>query len=314
MNAPSFYVRDVPIYGNTVLAPMSGYSDLPFRSICRSLGSAMSYTEFVAAPGLLRNIPSLYRKLLFTPAERPIVFQIYGAREDELVEAALRIQELQPDIIDINMGCWSPAVADNGAGAGLLCDPSKIGHIFARLTQALEVPVTGKIRLGWDDSSLNHRLVARILAENGASLIAVHGRTKAQAYKGNANWQAIAEVCQTVSIPVLGNGDVKSPADITRMMAETGCQGVMIGRAAIGNPWIFAHKEREQVTPAERAEMLIRHMTLAIEYYGAELGFDLFQRHATKYISGFAGAAHLRASLANAKNPSGVLYELTAFA
>jgi nifR3 family TIM-barrel protein len=185
-----------------------------------------------------------WQKLKFHPTERPMTFQIYGHDEDRLVETAVRLQEFGPDIIDINMGCCVKDIAGRGAGSGMLCQPDKIARVFTRLSRLLRIPVTGKIRLGWDDSSRNHTTIAKILEDSGASLIAVHGRTKAQAFKGEADWDAIAEVKQTVSLPVIGNGDVRTVADITRIKAHTGCDGVMIGRAAIGNPWVFARKDR----------------------------------------------------------------------
>ncbi len=306
MNTPNFHVRDIPIYGDAILAPMSGYSDLPFRSITRELGSAMSYTEFVPAPGLLKEIETLYRKLLYTESERPIVFQIYGANVQELVDAAQRIEQLGPDIIDLNMGCWAPKVAENGSGAGLLRDPQKIGQIFRELNKAVSIPVTGKIRLGWDNDSLNYLDVCKILEDNGAALIAVHGRTKHQAYRGNANWDAIAEIKQAVSVPVIGNGDVKTPGDIQRMKAHTGVDGVMIARAAIGNPWIFQHKEREDISYEARADMLRKHMQLSIDYYGADTGFRLFKRHAVKYVYGTHGASRMREALCDVETPADV--------
>ncbi len=306
MTTPNFYVRDIPIVGDAILAPMSGYSDLPFRSITRELGSAMSYTEFVPAPGLLKEIETLYRKLLYTEAERPIVFQIYGANVKELVDAALRIEQLGPDIIDLNMGCWAPKVAENGSGAGLLRDPQKIGQIFRELNKALSIPVTGKIRLGWDSDSLNYLDVCKILEDNGAALIAVHGRTKHQAYRGKANWDAIAEIKQAVSVPVIGNGDVKNPTDIQRMKDHTGVDGVMIARAAIGNPWIFQHKEREDITYEARADMLRKHMQLSIDYYGEDTGFRLFKRHAVKYVYGTHGASRMREALCDVQTPADV--------
>jgi len=179
----------------------------------------------------------------------------------------------------------------------MLRQPDKIARVFARLARDLRVPVTGKIRLGWDDQSRNHVAVAKVLEDNGASLIAVHGRTKAQAYKGNADWDAIAEVKQAVSIPVLGNGDVRSVADIARIKAHTRCDGVMIGRGAIGNPWIFARKDREQVTIAEKIALMRRHLSLNLDLYGESLGLILFRKHAARYIAGMSGEAELRVPL-----------------
>src|SRR3972149_2767308 len=286
---------------------MDGFSDLPFRSICRELGSAMSYTEFVSVDELLGNVKRAARKLKFDPSERPMTVQIYGHDEERLVEVAKRVEQLGPDIIDLNMGCWVNSVSGRGAGAGLLRDPEKIGRIFARLTRTLRVPVTGKIRLGWDDAARNYLDVARILEDSGASLIAVHGRTKAQAYRGSADWDAIAEVKAAVKIPVLGSGDVKCPADINRLKRHTGVDAGMFGRAAIGNPWIFARRERSEIPFAEVAAMIRKHLALALACYGPAEGFSLFRRHAHKYIFAIPMADALRHVLANAKTPERVL-------
>ena len=307
MITPSFSFRDVPVYGETALSPMDGYSDLPFRLICRELGSAMSYTEFVSVDEYLSNVKRTARKLKFDPSERPMTFQIYGHDEERLVEVAQRIEGLGPDIIDLNMGCWVNSISGRGAGAGLLREPAKISRIFTRLTQTLKVPVTGKIRLGWDDASRNYLEVAKILEDNGASLIAVHGRTKAQAYKGNADWDAIAEVKAAVKVPVIGSGDVKGVADIERMKRHTGVDAVMIGRAAIGNPWIFARRERSEIPFPEVAAMIRKHLALSLEFYGLAEGFRLFRRHAHKYIFAIPMADALRNVLANAKTPEAVL-------
>jgi len=295
----AFHVRHLPVYGRAILSPMDGYSDLPFRLICRELGSAMSYTEFVNVDELQSRKPTVkaWTKLRFAPSERPMSFQIYGHDEARLVDTALRLQAYGPDIIDINMGCYVKNIAERGAGSGMLCQPDKIARVFARLSRELSVPVTGKIRLGWDDASRNYVTVARLLEDNGASLVAVHGRTKAQAYKGDADWDAIAEVKQAVRIPVIGNGDVRTPADIGRLRAHTGCDGVMIGRAAIGNPWIFAGKDRHEVTLDEKASLMRRHLALNLDFYGPRVGLVLFRKHAAKYIRDLPGEEQLRVPL-----------------
>jgi nifR3 family TIM-barrel protein len=199
--------------------------------------------------------------------------------------------------MDVNMGCSVSDIAGKGAGAGLLKDISKIGRIFSKLTKAVRVPVTGKIRLGWDHKSRNYLEVARILEENGASLIAVHGRTRSQFFYGKADWDAIAEVKQCVKIPVIANGDVKCVADIERIKRHTGCDGVMIGRGAIGHPWIFQYKDRNQVTPHDKVQLIRRHLSLMQAYYGEEIGVVLFRKHATKYIMGMHNATELRPRL-----------------
>lgn len=239
LSAPDFMLRDIPIRGDLILAPMDGYSDVPFRTLCRRFGSSISYTGFVNAIPLIQGDEQAWHELDFLPEERPVVFQIFDQSEENLLEAALRIQELQPDAIDINMGCSSRRVSSRGAGAGLLREPEKIGRIIHRLTAALAVPVTAKIRIGWDQSSLNYLEVAHAIEDNGGALIAVHARTRNQAYLGEADWDTIAAINSAVTIPVIGNGDVRTPQDIERLKILTGCVGVMIGRGAIGNPWIF---------------------------------------------------------------------------
>jgi len=294
---PAFFVGSVPVYGDLVLSPMDGYSDLPFRLTCRALGSAMSYSEFVNAQHILQDHPKVVRRLLYDPAERPVVFQLFDSDPDRLVEAARRVQELGPDIIDINIGCSDKKVSGRGAGAGLLRTPLKIARTFRKLSAALDVPVTGKIRLGWDDDCRNYLLVARIIEENGGALLAVHGRTKRQAYGGKADWDAIAEIQQALSIPVIGNGDVRTPADIARMKAHTGVQAVMIGRGAIGNPWIFSRRERAQVPPEEARAVLLSHLAHSLDFYGPQQGLVLFRKHANRYMSPYRLPEELRKEL-----------------
>ncbi len=281
----TFSIRDLPIYGDVILSPMDGYSDLPFRSICRELGSAMSYTEFVNALDILQGHPYVHEKLAFMPHERPVVFQIFDSDPDRLLEVALRLQEYGPDAIDVNLGCSVRNVASRGAGAGLLRTPETIAEIFKKMTHALKVPVTGKMRLGWDDASRNYQQVAHILEDNGASAIAVHGRTKKQGYLGEADWEAIAEVVQAVSIPVIGNGDVRTVADIDRMKAYTGCKAVMVGRGAMGNPWIFSRLNRDQVALDQVRVMISTHLARMVDFYGPEHGLVWFRKHVKRYLS-----------------------------
>ena len=282
-SAPTFCVGQVPVYGDTILAPMDGYSDWPFRSLCSALGSAMSYTEFVRAEFIVHAFDLTLPRLTYEEPERPVVFQIYGDEPDQILKAALQIQELSPDIIDINMGCPSKTVANRGAGVGLMRTPLKIAHIFRKLSSVLKVPVTGKIRLGWEDLR-NYALIARIVEENGGAAIAIHGRTKEQMYRGQADWDAIAEVKAAVKIPVIGNGDVKSIDDIERMKRYTGCEAVMIGRAAVGNPWIFSRLDRAEVTPEMIHQMVCQHLERNVTFYGQHKGLILFRKHAMQYL------------------------------
>ncbi|MBL8097513.1 MAG: tRNA-dihydrouridine synthase [Anaerolineales bacterium] len=306
MSDVAFYVGNVPVQGRVILAPMDGFSDLPFRLICRELGSAMSYTEFVNVDELAatrKRDAKCWRKLVFDPTERPMTFQIYGHDVDRMITVAERLQtqEPAPDIVDINMGCYVRNIAERGAGSGMLRFPDRIARLFAGLSQRLRLPVTGKMRLGWDPSTRVHVEVARILEDNGARLIAVHGRTKSQGYGGQADWDAIAAVRQAVRVPVIGNGDVKTVADIERLRVHTGCDAVMIGRAAIGNPWIFAGKDREQVTLADKVALMRRHLQLNLDFYGQRFGLVLFRKHAARYIHGLPDVERLRVPLLTAR-------------
>ncbi|MCF6149041.1 MAG: tRNA dihydrouridine synthase DusB [Candidatus Kuenenia sp.] len=309
---PSFYVKNIPVYGDLILAPMAGFSDIPYRCICRRFGMPMSYTEVVSVSGILWNNKKTYKLLDFNEEERPITFQVVGNDEDQITEACKRIEQLGPDIIDINMGCSVSDIAGKGAGAGLLKYPSKIAKIFKNLTGSLSVPVTGKIRLGWDHKTRNYLEISRILEENGASLIAVHGRTRSQYFSGSADWDAIAEVKQSVKIPVIANGDVRTVADIERIKKRTNCDGVMIGRAAIGHPWIFQYKDREIVSIDEKIEMIRYHLQCMEEYYGSSIGVILFRKHAVKYIVGMTNATELRPHLVKSKSAEETISHITA--
>lgn len=300
---PKFYVREIPIYGNLILSPMAGYSDLPFRLICHELGSAMNYTEFVAANAIEVRAPSQMKRLEYDSSESPIVMQLFDNDIPRLVRAAKVCEEIGAHIVDINMGCSVRKVSGRGAGAGLLRTPKKVGDLFAALSKALSIPVTGKIRLGWDHTSLNYIEIARIMEDNGASLVAVHGRTKAQLYNGDADWEPIAEIKQAVDIPVIGNGDIKSAADIERRFGETGVDGIMIARASIGNPWIFRKKDWWEVTPIEKAALIRRHFQLMLEFYGPMRGLLNFRKHAAKYIRGTSGASAIRSKMVVAETP-----------
>jgi nifR3 family TIM-barrel protein len=276
-------VGDVTVYGDAMLAPMDGFSDWPFRSLCSTLGSAMSYTEFVRAEFIVRAFEHMLPRFTYEEAERPVVFQIYSDDPDEILKAAVRLQELSPDIIDINLGCPAKTVANRGAGVGLMRTPFKVARIFHDLSSALRVPLTGKIRLGWEDCR-TYTLIARIIEENGGAAVAVHGRTKEQGYSGQADWDAIAEVKAAVKIPVIGNGDVKSVADIDRMKSHTGCEAVMIGRAAVGNPWIFSRLDRAQVPSGMVLQMMRQHLERSVSFYGPHKGLILFRKHAMQYL------------------------------
>jgi nifR3 family TIM-barrel protein len=292
-----FRIREIPVYGDLILSPMDGFSDMPFRVLCREYGSAMSYTEFTNIDAIKHDAWKALKQLEHTPTEKPqFSMQIFGSDIDRFVEAALKCEALGASIVDVNMGCSVNCVSSRGAGAGLLREPAKIGMIFKRLSNALRIPVTGKIRLGWDDDTLNYLEVARTIEDNGGQAIAIHGRTKAQLYKGEARWAPIAEVKRVVKIPVIGNGDVKTVADIARIKQETGCDAVMIGRAAIGNPWIFSRKDRHEVTLLDTLTLMRRHLHMMLDFYES-YGLVLFRKHAVKYLLGQPYSASLRNDL-----------------
>lgn len=298
----SFFVDDVPVPGELILAPMDGYSDWPFRSVCRALGSAMSYTEFVRAADVLERPDYVEDKLFFTEEERPVVFQVYGSRWEEILEAGLRLQERGPDILDINLGCPQRSIVRRGAGVGLMRSPLEVARVFRHLSAALEIPVTAKIRLGWEDCR-NYPLIARIIEENGGRLVAVHGRTKEEGYQGKADWEAIGEVRRALSIPVIGNGDVRTTGDIRKIKEVAGCQGVMIGRGATGNPWIFSGLDREDV-PRERVrETMLLHLERNLEFYGKERGMILFRKFAARYLEPYSPAPEMRKKLLTRADP-----------
>lgn len=303
---PVFYIRDVPVYGDAILAPMDGFSDWPYRSICCELGSAVSYTEFIKAEFLVMAFEHMRVRMAFAEAERPVVIQIYGDEPDELLRAALLVQQRRPDGIDINMGCPARRVNQGGAGVTLMRTPIKVARIFRKLSAALEVPVTAKIRLGWNDQR-SYRLIARVLEENGAAAIAVHGRTREQGYGGEADWDAIAEIKAAVSIPVIGNGDVRRVADIERMKSHTRCEAVMIGRAAIGNPWIFSGLDRDQVSPDQVRQMIRRHLERNLRFYGEHKGLILFRKHAMQYLKSQRLPRALRTRIIEQKSPQAFL-------
>lgn len=281
---PRFYIQSIPVYGDLILAPMDGITDLPYRSLCRRFGSALSYTSFVSAIEILQGQEKAWRELEFLPEERPLVMQLFDNNVERLLLATREVSRLHPDIIDINMGCSDRRVSGRGAGAGLLKEPEKISEIIATLSAEFEFPITAKIRLGWDHASLNYLEVAQRIEENGGALIAVHARTRQQAYGGTADWDAIAEIKQAVTIPVIGNGDVLSTSDLDRMFEHTNCDGIMIGRSAIGNPWIFQRRARDQVTVEEVLEAISMHLEAMLNFYGPERGLVLFRKHLKRYL------------------------------
>lgn len=284
---PSFTIGEIPVFGDLILAPMDGITDSPFRAIARRFGSALSYTEFINGLDIVNNHPYLGEKLKFSEEERPIIFQLLDNDPQRIAQCALYLRKFEPDAIDLNLGCPAKSVVRRGAGAGLLRSPQTIAQIFSNLTKLLDVPVTAKIRLGWDNQSLKQRdylQIAKILEDNGAKLIAIHGRTQQQRFEGKADWEAIAEIKQAIRIPVIANGDIRDPADVERVKIFTRCDAVMIGRAAIGNPWIFSRCWVSQVPPAAVYQTIREHLERMVSFYGMPRGLILFRKHVIQYL------------------------------
>ena len=290
----SFYIGNIPVYGRYILAPMDGYTDHPFRLLCRQQGSAISISEFINGIDIANGPPHLASKLMFSAEERPFAYQIFDDNPERLLSAAEILARNNPDFIDINMGCSARNVVNRGAGAGLLKDPQKIAKIMSMLVSKVNLPITAKIRLGWDDGSKNYLEVSKILEDNGASAIFVHARTRKQEYSGNADWNSIGEIKANVRIPVIGNGDVVNIEDAIRLMNQSGCDAVMIGRAAIGNPWVFNNVDSIKISPESKFEMLQNHLEKMISLYGSNVGVPIFRKHLVRYLSGYLHTSEIR--------------------
>ena len=285
------------------LAPMAGVTDTPYRILAHEMGCAMAFAEMVSVLGIhFRNEKTL-AMLETVPEERPLAMQLFGARPEPVAEAAAYVESLGcADVIDFNMGCPAPKIVKNGAGSALLKEPERAGEILAALVKATKLPVTVKMRIGWDESSINAVEMAKRAEAAGVAAIAVHGRTREQYYKGHADWSMIAAVKRAVKVPVIANGDIRTTADLVRVFRETGCDGVMIGRAAQGNPWIFrafrsfleTGVEIPPPTIAERGALILRHLDMLIQYKGDYIGAREMRKHATWYTKGMVGGGNLR--------------------
>ena len=299
---------DTPI----LLAPMAGVTDYSFRILCKEMGAGVVYSEFVSAHGIIRKNEKTLDMIHFTEMERPIGIQIFGDSPEVMAKAARVVADkFQPDIIDINYGCPVPKITKKGAGSAALKDLCLMDDITTAVVESVpDLPVTVKMRAGWDMSNIVAIEAGPRLEKVGVKAIALHPRTTKQSYRGSANWDLIKELKQTVSIPVIGNGDIKKPEDVVRMFDETGCDAVMVARAALGNPWFFKQSTAlflgASLPPIpnthERIDMCKRHLELLLESRGEHIGTNLMRKQFGWYIKNFPGASSLRQSLVLAKD------------
>ena len=298
-------IGNVELANPYILAPMAGVTDLPFRLLCKEQGAGLLCMEMVSAKAIQYNNKNTKALLEIHPKEQPVSLQLFGSDPDIISEIAKRIEELPFAILDINMGCPVPKIVKNGEGSALMNQPKLVYEIVSKTVRAIQKPVTVKIRKGFDDTSINAVEIAKIIEDAGGAAVAVHGRTREQYYSGRADWDIIRQVKEAVSIPVIGNGDVVSGERALAMMRETGCDGVMIGRGAQGNPWIFselrAYEETgeicERPTMQELKNMMLRHARLQIEYKGEYLGIREMRKHVSWYTTGLANSAKLRGEI-----------------
>ena len=295
-------IGNIELSAPLALAPMAGITDLPFRLICRRLGCGMTVSEMVSAKGLLYKNVKTTEMLRIDDGERPTAIQLFGSVPAELAEAARMVETGGADMIDFNMGCPVPKIVNNGEGSALMKNPQLAHDILAAMVKAVKIPVTVKFRAGWDDANRNAVEIARAVEAAGVSAVAVHGRTRQQFYEGKADWSIIADVKQAVKVPVFGNGDIFTVADGLRMLEQTGCDGLMIGRGADGNPWLFtalAAALRGEPLPQppslkERLAQAAEHLEMLIAYKNEVVAVKEMRRHISAYLKGMPHAAEFR--------------------
>lgn len=318
-----FCIGNVRIKNKVILAPMAGISNSAYRTIIKEMGCGLIYAEMVSDKAISFGNDKTIDMLYMKEEERPISQQIFGSDKESFVIAAKYIYEnMKPDIIDINMGCPVPKVAVRAqAGSALLKDPDKVYDIVKSVVEAVPIPVTVKIRSGWDSNSINAVEIAKQIEKAGASAIAVHPRTRAQGYSGNADWDIIKQVKESVNIPVIGNGDIKSCYDAKRMLDETGCDAVMIGRGVLGNPWLIKecvdYLEQgilpKEVSLKEKIEMIKRHINLLKETKDEKRALLEIRSHAAWYLKGVHGSSKLKQDICKVKNVSELIELLDEF-
>ena len=298
-------IGNVTLDNNIILAPMAGITDLPFRLLCKEQGAGLLCMEMVSAKAIYYNNKNTESLMEIDERERPVSLQLFGSDADIMSEMAKKIEEKPFDILDINMGCPVPKVAGNGEGSALMKNPELVREVVSKVVKATCKPVTVKIRKGFDESCVNAVEIAKIIEDCGAAAVAVHGRTREQYYSGRADWDIIRQVKEAVSIPVIGNGDVTGPESAKRMLEETGVDGIMIGRAARGNPWIFGQIKEYLETGtlpqkpelSEVREMMLRHAKMQLECKGEYTGIREMRKHVAWYTAGYPNSAKLRAKI-----------------
>ncbi len=316
MKNRSLEINGIKLENPFLAAPLAGITDAPTRRINREMGAAMGYSEMVSGKGLMYNNKNTEDLLKIYPEEKPVAYQIFGSEPEVMAYTAKQLQGRENALIDINMGCPVPKVVKNGEGSAMLKTPELIYDVVSATVANADKPVTVKIRIGWDDDSINCVEVAKIIEKAGASAVAVHGRTRMQYYSGKANWDAIKEVKENVGITVIGNGDIFSATDAMRMMEYTGCALVMIGRGMLGNPWIFKQckalwegkGEIEKPSRDEVVDMMIRHFTDIKELKGERTAVNEMRKHVGWYTKGMPNSAAFRRSI-NEVNDSETLIE-----
>ncbi len=304
-----------------LLAPMEDVTSIPFRMLCRRLGADIVYTEFVNTDDVVRDLRSARQKMRLCEDERPLGIQLYGGDPRIMAEAARRAQDLGPDLIDLNCGCWVKDVTKRGAGAGLLRDLTRMERVVSAVVGAVDLPVTVKTRLGWDASSIRIVEVARMCEAAGASALTVHCRTRDQGLGGSCDDSWIPRIKSAVSIPIIANGDIASPQDVRTVFETTGCDAVMIGRAALRNPWIFRSTKTylatgelpAQPTAAERIGLFREHLALAVSYLGEGAALRELRTHYTLVLHGLAHVTTVRDTLRRTQSPAAILEHLERF-